>query len=167
MLFRSFPAGSPERLAGRLVGYHMREARPAWWRYFARRDAEHDELLDDGECIAGLVPTGEPPTPDARSLRHAFTYPEQEHAFGAGTSGDDPATAGSLEVVEVDLERRSIVLKRGPKWVDATLPAALIPGGPLRTGGQRAALQRLAVSLRDGTGAYPALEGIQIGRAHV
>src|SRR5262249_42071022 len=35
-------------LAGELLEYHRREARPAWWWYFARRDLMTDnELLDD------------------------------------------------------------------------------------------------------------------------
>ena len=62
--------GSPRWLAGELLEYHRREARPAWWWFFERRDQMAvEELVDDAEAIGGLVPVGQP-VPDKRSFRH-------------------------------------------------------------------------------------------------
>src|SRR5262249_14366610 len=56
----SLPA-SARWLAGELLEYHRREARPGWWWFFERRDhMTEEELLDDPEAVAGLAPLGKP-----------------------------------------------------------------------------------------------------------
>src|SRR5881396_977002 len=49
-------AGSPRWLAAELLEYHRREARPAWWWFFARCQMSLDELVEDGEAIGRLRP---------------------------------------------------------------------------------------------------------------
>src|SRR5262249_61413829 len=54
-------SGTPRWIAGELLEYHRREARPAWWAYFDRLGKSPDELLEDSEAIAYLVPDSHAP----------------------------------------------------------------------------------------------------------
>ena len=154
--------GSSRWLAGELLEYHRREARPGWWWFFERRDEMTDEdLLEDGESIAGLVPAGGAPTKDKRSSMHTLTFPAQQHKLAAGDEPTDPATkAAAGTIVSVDDITGTLVLRRGPKFVDVPLPRALVPAGPIGTRAQQSALFRLATSVRDGEGRYSALRDI-------
>jgi len=42
-----------------LVGFHRREAKPAWWEFFDRQERSAEELQDDDECLGGCVADGE------------------------------------------------------------------------------------------------------------
>jgi uncharacterized protein len=148
----------PRWLAGELLEYHRREARPAWWWFFARQQMTVDELVDDAGSIGRLSLTGRPRA-DKQSLLYTFTFPAQQHKLGPGDQVHDPATrqfAGTIEA----LDDETLVLRRGPKFRDAPLPEALIPGGPIRTTEQRNALVRLAESVLAGDGRYRALERV-------
>ena len=47
-------AGDYRWLAGELLEYHRREARPAWWWYFERCGLTPAELVEDAEAIGCL-----------------------------------------------------------------------------------------------------------------
>ena len=49
-------------LAGELLEYHRREARPGWWRWYALQQMDGEELCRDAEAIGLLEPVG-PPRP--------------------------------------------------------------------------------------------------------
>ncbi len=153
--------GSPRWLAGELLEYHRREARPGWWWFFERlNQMTVEELVDDAESIGGLAPVGRG-IPDKKSLRHRLAFPPQQHKLGAGDKPYDPATrklAGTI--VDVDDVGGTLELRRGPGLADVPLPRALVPGGPLTTTEQRRALGRLAASMLAGDGRYPALRDI-------
>ncbi len=150
--------GSVRWLAGELLEYHQREARPAWWWYFARRDLmTEEELFDDAEAISGLEPTGEA-VPDKKSLIHTLRFPAQQHKLSPGKQLVDPATKGSPgTIVAIDDVSGTLQLRRGPSLRDVPLPRAIAPGGPYDTRAQRAALARIASSVADDDGRYPAL----------
>jgi uncharacterized protein len=153
--------GSPRWLAGELLEYHQREARPVWWWFFERSDhMTADELLEDGESIAGLEPAGAP-VAENRSLVHPLKFPAQQHKFRPGDAPYDPATkklAGTI--VSLDDIAGTLTLKRGPKLRDEPLPRALIPGGPYRTEAQRDALARFARSMLADDGRYAAMRDL-------
>jgi uncharacterized protein len=153
--------GSPRWLAGELLEYHQREARPVWWWFFERSDhMTADELLDDGESIAGLAPAG-PPTADRKSRVYPLTFPVQQHKFRPGDSPYDPATKkGAGTIVALDDIAGTLALKRGPKLSDVPLPRALIPGGPYKTDAQRDALARFARSMLADDARHPAVRDI-------
>src|SRR5438552_872876 len=65
-------AGSPRWLAAELLEYHRREARPAWWWFFARCQMSLDELVEDGEAIGRLQPQNAPRRVGS-SLHHRFS----------------------------------------------------------------------------------------------
>jgi predicted RecB family nuclease len=157
-------AGMPRWLAGELLEYHRREARPAWWWFFRRcNEMTVEDLLDDAESIGGLAPST-PPRPDKKSLLHTLTFPAQQHKLGPGDAAVDPATGKKAgEIVELDDLTGTLVLRRGPSLKDVPLPRAIIPGGPIATKEQRGALMRLALSVRAGDSRYPALRDI-LGR---
>src|SRR5262249_31052787 len=49
-------SGNYRWLAGELLEYHRREARPGWWWYFERCDMTPEELVEDSESIGCLGP---------------------------------------------------------------------------------------------------------------
>ena len=150
--------GSVRWLAGELLEYHRREARPGWWWYFARRDLMTDaELLDDAEAISGLEPTGET-SPDKNSIIHTLRYPAQQHKLSPGKQLVDPATKGSPgTIVAIDDVTGTLRLRRGPGLRNVPLPRSIAPGGPYDTGAQQGGLARLASSIANNDGRYPAL----------
>ncbi len=150
--------GTPRWLAGELLEYHRREARPAWWWFFQRRDhMTVEELVDDAESIGGLTEIGRP-RPDKNSLLHTLTFPAQQHKLAPGDHPVDPATLkGAGTVMGIDDVAGTLVLRRGPGLRGVLLPRAIIPGGPIATKEQRGALRRLAASVAAGDGRYPAL----------
>ena len=152
---------SSRALAGELLEYHRREARPAWWWFFERCEKMTDEeLLEDAESIAGLEPTGDV-VPDKNSLVHTLRFPAQQYKLGADDTPVDPATKKSAgAIVAMDEAAGTLKLRRGPKSRDVPLPRALIPAGPYRTDAQQAALARLASSVLDDDGRYRAARDI-------
>ena len=53
-LLQGAEPGDYRWLAGELLEYHRREARPAWWWYFERLGMTPDELVEDSESIGCL-----------------------------------------------------------------------------------------------------------------
>jgi uncharacterized protein len=153
--------GSARWLAGELLEYHRREARPGWWWFFERRDQMTiEQLVDDAEAIGGLV-ARDGAIPDKRSLLHTLAFPPQQHKLGPGDKPVDPATKnGAGTIDQLDDAAGTLVLRRGPSLLGVALPRAIIPGGPVQTREQRGALARLASS-EDAR--YPALGDI-LGR---
>jgi uncharacterized protein len=153
-------------LMAQLLEYHRREARPVWWAFFDRQDAEPHELVADAECVGDLSPDGEP-RPEKKSFIHRFRFPVQETKLGAGTDVFDAAGGAKAgEIVGLDASGGSVEIKRGPSLSDVPVPRSIIPGGPYNTTEQRNALWRLASSLGsngDSLGAFPAAEQILRG----
>lgn len=156
--------GDGRTLCARLLDYHRREARPGWWWYFRRLRLTDEELADDGEALGCLEHDGGEPvdlaheSPRSHSLEWTFRFPPQQHHFDEGDGGQDPREGGTHWTVSaVDNATGVIRLKRSRGLRDAPLPTALVPGGPLATEAQRAALRRFAASVLAGDGAYPHL----------
>lgn len=138
-------------LMAQLVDYHQREARPAWWAYFERFDfSDLDEFIDDPESIGGLGPDETtPPRQEKRSLVHRLRFPPQETKLGGGTVFDPVTEVRAGTLAEVRPAEGWLELKRGPKMAGVPLPVALVPGGPVGTKPQRAALRVLASEIAE------------------
>jgi predicted RecB family nuclease len=151
-------AGSPRWLAGELLEYHRREARPAWWRYFALVEMDESDLIDDSEALGGLEPVGV-----ARDVpyNHEFDlrFPQQDHKIKPD-EWFDPATGKGVNVCSVDHARNMLVVRRGKARVAEALPRALISGKPLENWDHRSALERLAIAVRDGEPRFRALRDV-------
>ncbi len=150
------PEDSARWLAGELLLYHKREQKPAWWQYFARLTMDDDELVADAEAIGGLEPSG-PAEVVKRSYVYPLRFPVQRHKIVAGDDVIDPVTRRGVEVVRVDEDEGIVRIKRGQKRAREPLPSALVPGEPIPTHPQRAALGRLARDLDAGGSRYRAL----------
>ena len=154
-------------LLGQLLDYHRREAKPEWWAYFDRLEADDEQLIElDTEALGGLAPADiapRPLPPPARSIIHTLTFPPQEHKIGPGESVD-PATARGVTVERVDDAAGIVEIRRGSARADEPLPCALIPGTPYDTRVQRAALKRLGCDVvdrgLDAGGRYAALRAV-------
>jgi predicted RecB family nuclease len=157
--------GDWQSLLGRLLEYHKREARPAWWSYFDRHAMTDEELIEDGEALGGLEHDGAEPfdvsrvEPRSRSLEWTFRFPPQQHHFDAGKKAEDPQEHGtSWAVTRLDNLEGVVTLRRGSKSRDEPLPTAIVPPSPIQTTAQRAALRRVARSVLDSSGRYIHLE---------
>ncbi|HMB32815.1 MAG TPA: TM0106 family RecB-like putative nuclease, partial [Methylomirabilota bacterium] len=156
--------GSPRWIAGELLEYHRREARPAWWAYFDRLGKSPDELLEDSEAIAYLTDSLTPPQQRKKSLVHRLSFPPQDHKLRPGQTVQDPATGRSAgEILSIDDSSGTLELVRGPSLASRPLPGAIVAGGPIEDRTQREAVLRVAESLRAGDGRYAALRAI-LGR---
>ena len=78
------------RLAGLLLEYHRREAKPVWWAFFDRQEKTSSELIEDAESIGGLEWDGEEPEASKKSLIYTFSFPTQQHKLDAGDEVVDP-----------------------------------------------------------------------------
>jgi predicted RecB family nuclease len=154
--------GTPRWLAGELLEYHRREARPAWWAYFDRLGKAPEELLEDSEAIAYLeADPRTPPQPRKKSLVHTLRFPIQDHKLRPGHTVHDPATGRSAgEILAIDDTNGILQLVRGPKFGSTSLPSEIVAGGPIDDRPQRAAVLRVADSIRVDDGRYPALQAI-------
>ena len=143
-------------LLAALLDWHRRDAKPAWWEYFARRDASDEELIEDASSIGGLAFTGELGTA-GRSRLYGFSYPVQETKLRVGDNVEDPRTvindAGARvtrrvgSIHEIDPTRGILVLKRGELL--APMPTAVIAVSQPDTAVLRDALMRTGEWVRD------------------
>jgi predicted RecB family nuclease len=114
-------------LLAQLLGWHRREDKSAWWRYFDLAKHSPEELIDEREPIGGLVPIGEP-FRDKRSMVWTLSFPAQEHKLSRGAEVHDPLTRKSAgELLAINEAECTLQLKRGPSFDNAPLPRALIP----------------------------------------
>ena len=147
-------------LTYQMLDFHRRANKPAWWAMFARMEMSEEELLEDGECLAGLIPDeANPPEPVARSLMYTFLYPEQESKLKTGDRATIAATGYTVRDLTVDEENRRVTLKvRADVVVDQ--PLALGPANPIDAASLTEALFRFASSLIEGRGRYAAIESL-------
>lgn len=145
--------GSPRALLAHVLGYHRREEKPVWWALFDRYERESDFIDDDHEALGGLVLAEDVApyrnAPNDRNDVYTYRFPPQQHKLGK-TKPHDPHARRSLqgELLEIDDDALVVRIK---KSATAPHPRALIPGDPIQTKEQRAALRRLAETVLDGT----------------
>ena len=103
-------------LMAQLTDYHRREAKPAWWAYFERLEADEEQLTEvDTEALGGLSDSGQAPVPlpaPSRSVLQTLEFPAQEHKISAG-SFVDPAIAKKVTVESIDNTIGSLRISRG------------------------------------------------------
>ncbi len=74
-------------LVYQLLDFHRREQKPEWWAMFARMEATDAELVEDNECLGGLVRDDTvAPEPVAQSLRYTYRFPAQQTKLRTGSS---------------------------------------------------------------------------------
>lgn len=118
-------------LTYQLLGFHRRSAKPLWWAMFSRMESSEDELLEDGECLAGLTQDpANPPVPEKNSIRYTYQFPQQESKLKTGDAATITQIGDSVNNLVVDDERRLVSFTRG---IGKALPnqIALGPGRPI------------------------------------
>jgi len=140
------------RLVAWLLGYHRREDKPMWWRYFDRLESSAEDLYDDADCLANVTRTATPPVPDKRSQIVEFSFdPDQDTKLEAGDPvyllfGIEPEKHA---IKTIDLDRGLLQIKFGPK---RSIPDSchIIPNEYLNSDTIQEAVQRFAESWPDG-----------------
>ena len=150
-------------LAGQLVDFHKREAKPEWWAMFHRQEMSEDELVNDAECIGGLRANADrAPYPDKKSIIYSFRFPAQDFKLRLG---DRPVVADTLaptgEVVRFDEDAFEISIRRAKNRDPLPPEFSLIPSGPIGDEVLRAAIARYVATVLGGReDYYAALTGI-------
>ena len=111
-----------------LVVFHRREAKPFWWNVFEKLKATDDELVEDTECLGGLVRTDTPPEKSARSMTYEYRFPTQETKVESGRCFVAGEEMMSVNVASVDLDAERVVLKVGPGKPPPPARLSLVPG---------------------------------------
>lgn len=147
-------------LLGHLLEYHRREARREWWEYFKRREMRTEELIDDAECLGGLVvDSSVPERKEKQSKVVTLRFPDQETKLtGKAVRAD---TGERLEIMRLDENSGVLELKVGPSRQPLAAEIGLIPQGPVSDETQRQAIRRYAEAVVAGRGAeYAAITSI-------
>ncbi|HJW21679.1 MAG TPA: TM0106 family RecB-like putative nuclease [Candidatus Limnocylindrales bacterium] len=150
-------------LLAQLLGFHRREDKAFWWRYFYLCGLSDDELVDEREPLgaihleADLGPSGK------GGRRQAFSFPPQDHRLGEGDGVADPRTrARTGTIVSIDDVARRVELRRTATEVARGLPSSLVPSEHYRIEALEDSIARTAESVLaggiDGTG------GVRAGR---
>lgn len=148
-------------LTFQLLDFHRRADKPAYWAMFQRMDMTEDELLDDPECLAGLVADPDvPPENVKRSVVYTYKYPVQETKLRHGSSITRADTGEGLGELEMDTEAQRVRIKVGPTKEKPPARLSLGPGSPINTKVIQEALFRFADTLISGAHTYPALESV-------
>lgn len=154
------PGEQLRELTYQLLDFHRRAAKPEWWAMFARMDMSDEELLDDSECLGGLIPDPEcPPVREKRSIRYTFIYPDQDTKLHTAASATVARTGIAVGKLVVDEETRRVSFTLGAARELPSPPLALGPGMPVDQNKLVDAVFRFADSLVAGQLKYPAMEG--------
>lgn len=145
-----------------LLEFHRREAKPDYWAMFDRQLRPDDDLIDDPECLGGLMEAAVPQgIPEKQSLLFTYDFPAQDTKL---REGDTPLLADTLEsagkIWRLDENRHRITLKRGKKKAPLPSRFSLIPNGPLDSVVLKEAIFRVAESVCADDNRYPAIAAL-------
>jgi len=147
-------------LVAHTVLYHRREAKPDWWAMFHRMEMTEAELIEDAECLGGLVldPT-QPAITVKRSKRYFYKAREQATKLRTGARATNIRTRKSLSNLEVDMGSLTVSFTvSGGKAPDDVISVG--PGLPLSTENHEAALEYFATGMLAKGPSYRAVEGL-------
>lgn len=118
-----------QTLLGGLVGYHWREAKPIFWRMFARNKMSEQELIDDFDCLGGLQRTKSPPRQVKRSWAYEYSFdPDQDTKLHQGSKCFFAHDLNIKPIIEsFDAVNGRIEVKLGPKQNQPPEQLNLIP----------------------------------------
>jgi predicted RecB family nuclease len=146
-----------------LLEFHNREAKPQWWGMFDRQNKFEDELIDDTECLSGLVLMDEP-EPEKRSLIYTYKFPPQEYKLKEGDSVTDAATGNPAGTIfDIDEDAGIVKLKIGTSK-NLTEQLSIGPSKPIDAAPIRKAIYRFADSVLNNDGQYRCIHDL-LGRA--
>jgi uncharacterized protein len=148
-----------QELTFQLLDFHRRTAKPEWWDMFSRKDMSEDELLEDGECLAGLsLDAANPPRSEKRSILYTYLYPEQESKLKTGDGATITQTTDAIRDLNVDADNRRVSFVRGANKDPLPGHICLGPGGPISNKALIEAVFRFGDSVIAGDAKYSAIE---------
>ncbi len=115
-------------LLAQLLGWHRRENKAFWWRYYDLCGLTDAELVAEREPI-GMLTLVEDLGPAGRGgRRERYAFPPQDHAAKAGRRVDDPHAQAAVGTVEcVDEIAGTVTLHRTAGQLKHGTPVSLIP----------------------------------------
>jgi uncharacterized protein len=128
-----------------LLGWHRRDAKPGWWRFFHLHDLTDDELLGESDAIAGLRLEGIIDQVK-QSYIMRYVFPPQEHPFRQGDQAIDPRSGKTWTIHQIDDAAGTLDLRRGKNNTNPH-PVVLVESGPIKTDNHRARLRDLAAEV--------------------
>ena len=143
------PAQQATWLLAQLLGYHRREQKVEWWRWYGHVAMTEDELAEDREALGPLEYVG-PIGTVKKSVIERYRFAPQEHGMREGSAAAmpwirdgvrDAVSAGT--VVAVDNLAGTIDLRRGNGLSERGHPRFLIPPSPFGAKAQAASLLAL------------------------
>jgi predicted RecB family nuclease len=145
------------QLMADLVGFHRREAKPAWWAFFDRQEQSVEELQYDDECLGGCVADGKDWIgQDKRSLTFRYRYPEQETKLRAGVAVCIAATGEPAGTIfAIDEAAHIVTLKRAAAKGELPKELSLMPGGPVNADALRDTVWAVARDMVSGGQNFP------------
>jgi predicted RecB family nuclease len=154
-------------LLGHLLQYHRREAKPAWWKLFARRENADQMTEFDHEAIGDLELCADIPPfklkPRDRNFVYTYGFPDQPHNLKLGSVQCPHTEQAAGELLWIDEDANRLRIKLTGKITPNAL-RALVPGGPLETKAQRMAIGRVATAYEAGTirSTFPAIHDLLV-----
>jgi predicted RecB family nuclease len=141
-------------LLGHLLAYHRREAKPDWWQYFERLANPNDLEEHDHEAIGGLELRSDIAPYKLRDSHqnqvYTYQFPPQEHRLNKNPIDPHRACGAGELLLPVDDASGTLQIKLAAAINPPESLRALIPGTPLPTPLQRAAIERVARLYADG-----------------
>ena len=115
-------------LAG-LLEFHWREAKPVFWRKHAWAEMTNIELVEEQNCLGGLIRVDGEPEKIKRSLGYSYSFePSQQTKLQSGSKclfANNPGQR--TEIVDLDQNRGLLQIKLGPSADAAPETLNLIP----------------------------------------
>ncbi|PRX92262.1 TM0106 family RecB-like putative nuclease [Allonocardiopsis opalescens] len=163
-------------LLAALVGYYRRETNPQWWEFFRRRSAPLEELEADADCLVGVRADGSAwaePEGRRRKWRREVTFRvggDVPHPFSAGEkvqllypgSGGQGGTVVGAEVTAAHPDAVTVVETADADTRSVSLPAAVLPGPPVRAAPKDEALADVAADVVAHLPALPGRAGVDL-----
>ncbi|GAB3473097.1 TM0106 family RecB-like putative nuclease [Nocardiopsis coralliicola] len=146
-------------LLAALAGYYRREENPSWWDFFRRLSAPMEEVEADSECLVPVrirAEEWEEPSGRRRKARRtleAIADPRRPHPFATGDrvrllypGGPFGGASDAVDATVDHADQRGLRLVEtgDPQDTWSRVPAAVLPGPPVRSSPKDEALWNLA-----------------------
>jgi predicted RecB family nuclease len=152
------PARQASWLLAQLLGWHRREDKAFWWRFFQLCAMTDEDLVDEREPMGSVEMIEELGVSGRDGRLQRFRYPPQDHGLKVGRGVIDPRTKKSTGTVQaIDEVGLTVVLHRTRSELDrkldsgepAGVPGSLIPDEHIGTPEQEDSLLRIGRSVAE------------------
>lgn len=118
-----------KELFANLLEFHRREDKPMWWAMFDRHEMTEEELIEDVNCLGGLVRTNSPVQLVKRSFLHEYSFePTQDTKMKSDIKcyyAHDLDT--KVDITHINNKQGLVSIKIGPSQSQPPERLSLIP----------------------------------------